>query len=58
MKRTIALAKAVCGKLCTGFVKSRLLAELQGTDELIYVQLDHPSDDPRTSGGLPGVGLS
>ena len=57
MLRFIALATAVCGKLFNGFMHSRLLAELPGADDLIQVQTDHPSDDPRMGSGLPMVGV-
>ena len=57
MPKFIALAKAACVKLFAGFVNSRLLAELPGADELIQVRREHHSDDPRTGGGLPVVGV-
>ena len=57
MLRFIELAKAACLKLFTGFVNSRLLAELPEADELIQIRRDHNSDDPRTGGGLPVVGV-
>ena len=57
MLRFIALTKSVSGKLFIGFMHSRLLAELPGADDLIQVQTDHPSDDPRMGGGLPMVGV-
>ena len=57
MKRLIALVKAVCGKLFSGFVESRLLAELPGADNLIQRRMEHPSDDPRTGAGPPMVGV-
>ncbi|MDA1053423.1 MAG: hypothetical protein O3C40_23490 [Planctomycetota bacterium] len=57
MLRFIALPKAVGGKLFKGFMHSRLLAELPGADDLIQVQTDHPSDDPRMGNGLYLVGV-
>jgi len=57
MLRFIELLKAACLKLFTGFVANRLLAELPGADELIQIRRDHQSDDPRTGGGFPAVGV-
>ena len=57
MKRFIAFVKAVCGKLFSGFVKSRLRAELPRAEESIQRWMDSPSDDPRTGTGLPMVGV-
>ncbi len=51
MKRYIALLKAVCGKLFSGFLVSRMLAEL------IQRPMDHPSDDPRNGADPPKVGV-
>ena len=56
MKRLITLVKAVCGKLLSSFVQSRLLSELPGADELLQRRTDHPSDGPRTGTRQPMVG--
>lgn len=57
MLRFIALTKAISGMLFKGFMHSRLLAELPGADDLLQVQMDHPSNDLRMGGGLPMVGV-
>ena len=57
MRAFIAWAKAVGGSLFNGFMHSRLLAELPGADDLIQVQTDHHSDDPRTGVAIPVVGV-
>ena len=57
MKRFFALFKAVCGKIVDRFVQTRLMAELPGADELLRRRIDHPSDNPRSGGGPPIVGV-
>ena len=57
MKRFFALFKAVCGKIVDGFVQTRLMAELPGADELLRRRIDHASDNPRSGGGPPIVGV-
>ena len=57
MKRFFALFKAVCGKLLEGFVQTRLMAELPDVNELLPRRIHHPSDDPRSGGGPPMVGV-
>ena len=57
MRYFIALTKALVVKLFSSFMANRLLAELPGADELIQIRRDHQSDDPRTGGGLPVVGV-
>ncbi len=56
MRQFLALIQAVCGKLLEGFVRTRLMAELHGADELFRRRIDHPSDDPRAGSG-PIVGV-
>ncbi len=56
MRQFLALIQAVCGKLLEGFVRTRLMAELYGADELFRRRIDHPSDDPRV-GSVPPLSV-
>jgi hypothetical protein len=57
MNQFMTSVKAVCGKLFAGFLQSRLLAELPARDEILRKRTDHQSDDPRTGGGVPVLGV-
>jgi hypothetical protein len=57
MKRFFALFKAGCGQLFEGFVQARLMAELPDANERLQHRIVRRSDDPRSSGGPPIVGI-
>ncbi len=57
MNRFVTLLIAFGGRLFNGFIRSRLRAEMLGADEQIQARRDHRSDDPRTGGGFPAVGV-
>ena len=57
MKRLLAFLQVVCAKVYSGFVQHRLRTEFPCSDNLVERRIDHPSDDPRKSNGIPTVGV-
>ena len=55
MRRFLALLK-VCEHFLKAFMQERLMAEMPDADKLLRREIDHPSDDPRSS-GPPVVGI-
>jgi hypothetical protein len=57
MKQLFAFLQVVCAKVYSSFVQHRLRTEFPCADNLVGRRLDHSSDDPRKSNGVPTVGI-
>jgi hypothetical protein len=57
MKQLFAFLQVVCAKVYSSFVQHRLRTEFPYADNLVGRRLDHSSDDPRKSNGVPTVGI-
>ena len=57
MKQLFTFLQGVCVKVYASFVQHRLQTEYPCSDNLVERRVDHSSDDPRKSNGIPTVGV-